>query len=293
MSKMKIHLIIPMLALMILSLAMSGCDREALKNEMTQVQQDLVNIEVAGAKVCAPKEYASAEAYLDFARGEYLDRNYIAVSDNLAESKKNIEAAKPFLANCVETVPPDTDGDGLLNDVDKCPDQPEDFDSFEDEDGCPDPDNDKDGILDPDDKCPLEPETINQVEDEDGCPDFQYVKVEGSEIVLNQKIHFETGSDVITPDSFGILDEIAAILSANPTWKIAIEGHTDNKGDATMNIKLSQSRSDSCRKYLVDKGIDGARMSTAGYGPTRPIAPNMTEAGMAMNRRVEFKIVEK
>ncbi|MFO0573129.1 MAG: OmpA family protein [Polyangia bacterium] len=65
----------------------------------------------------------------------------------------------------------DRDGDGIKDDVDKCPDDPEDFDDFEDEDGCPDPDNDRDGILDVDDKCPNEPETKNGFQDEDGCPD--------------------------------------------------------------------------------------------------------------------------
>ncbi|MEM9195646.1 MAG: OmpA family protein [Myxococcota bacterium] len=66
---------------------------------------------------------------------------------------------------------PDTDGDGLLDDVDQCVQEPEDIDSFEDENGCPDPDNDNDGILDSADACPLEPETVNDVEDTDGCPD--------------------------------------------------------------------------------------------------------------------------
>jgi outer membrane protein OmpA-like peptidoglycan-associated protein len=65
----------------------------------------------------------------------------------------------------------DRDGDGIPDDVDKCPDEPEDFDDFEDEDGCPDPDNDHDGIPDVVDKCPNEPETYNGFEDEDGCPD--------------------------------------------------------------------------------------------------------------------------
>jgi OOP family OmpA-OmpF porin len=65
----------------------------------------------------------------------------------------------------------DRDHDGYKDDVDLCPDDPEDFDDFEDEDGCPDPDNDKDGILDVDDKCPNDPETRNGFKDEDGCPD--------------------------------------------------------------------------------------------------------------------------
>jgi OmpA-OmpF porin, OOP family len=65
----------------------------------------------------------------------------------------------------------DRDGDGLKDDVDKCPDNPEDFDDFQDADGCPDPDNDRDGILDVDDECPMQPETRNDFQDEDGCPD--------------------------------------------------------------------------------------------------------------------------
>ena len=65
----------------------------------------------------------------------------------------------------------DADGDGIPNDVDKCWNVPEDFDAFEDKDGCPDPDNDADGVADAYDKCPNEPETKNGFEDEDGCPD--------------------------------------------------------------------------------------------------------------------------
>lgn len=65
----------------------------------------------------------------------------------------------------------DRDGDGIKDDLDKCPDQPEDFDGFQDEDGCPEPDNDNDGILDKDDRCPNEPEDFDGDQDEDGCPE--------------------------------------------------------------------------------------------------------------------------
>ena len=77
----------------------------------------------------------------------------------------------PFLMEAVTEFERVFSSDGIPDDVDKCPDDPEDFDDFEDEDGCPDPDNDRDGILDKDDKCPNEPETKNGFEDEDGCPD--------------------------------------------------------------------------------------------------------------------------
>jgi outer membrane protein OmpA-like peptidoglycan-associated protein len=80
-------------------------------------------------------------------------------------------APRVFMGFIFEPSIGDRDGDGYKDDVDKCPDDPEDFDDFEDEDGCPDPDNDKDGILDVDDQCPNEPETKNGYKDEDGCPD--------------------------------------------------------------------------------------------------------------------------
>ena len=70
-----------------------------------------------------------------------------------------------------DTEPSDRDGDGIMDPDDECIDQPEDVDTFEDEDGCPDPDNDGDGILDTSDECPMIPETVNEFEDADGCPD--------------------------------------------------------------------------------------------------------------------------
>jgi outer membrane protein OmpA-like peptidoglycan-associated protein len=80
-------------------------------------------------------------------------------------------AGRLFVGFIFEPSIGDRDRDGYKDDVDQCPDDPEDFDDFEDEDGCPDPDNDKDGILDVDDKCPNDPETVNGVKDDDGCPD--------------------------------------------------------------------------------------------------------------------------
>jgi hypothetical protein len=84
-----------------------------------------------------------------------------------------------------EATPGDRDGDGIADDVDKCPDDPEDFDGFEDEDGCPDPDNDRDGIPDVDDKCPNVPETFNGFEDQDGCPDSLVADRDGDGIPDN------------------------------------------------------------------------------------------------------------
>ena len=107
--------------------------------------------------------------------------------------------------------PGDTDGDGLLDPDDKCPTQPEDKDSFEDDDGCPDLDNDNDTILDVDDKCPLEPEDIDTFEDEDGCPDPDN---DGDEILdvddkcpLTPGVPVKQGCPFGDRDNDGMIDE--------------------------------------------------------------------------------------
>src|SRR5450432_1658851 len=104
----------------------------------------------------------------------YLARNSFFLAGGgwrLASNTAGAAAPRAFLGFIFEPNVGDRDGDGYKDDVDGCPDDPEDFDDFEDADGCPDPDNDKDGILDEDDKCPNDPETKNGFQDEDGCPD--------------------------------------------------------------------------------------------------------------------------
>jgi len=289
-----------MLTLATVMLALAGCDTAViLKTQIEQKKATLTEIEMQGAKICAPKEYAAAEAHLDFAQEEWNERDYIECQDHLVIVQQKIDSAKKWLTNCVEQLPPDKDGDGILDDVDKCPDEPEDKDAFEDEDGCPDPDNDKDGILDAADKCPNEAEVVNGSEDEDGCPDEQTtietdnIKVEGDEIKLKRMINFETGRSDIKPESFAILYDIAEVLKKQKNWKIRIEGHTDTQGSHATNMRLSQSRADSCKMFLVQQGVDPSRLMTVGYGPDKPIGSNATSEGRAMNRRTEFKITAK
>ncbi|HZS38745.1 MAG TPA: OmpA family protein [Polyangia bacterium] len=191
---------------------------------------------------------------------------------------------------------PDNDNDGIPDGFDNCPMEPEDLDGFQDEDGCPDPDNDHDGILDKDDKCPNEPETINGYQDEDGCPDKgppSKVKIENGQIVILEKIFFDTDKAKIKPKSFGILDQVAQVIKGHPEFKIRVEGHTDSQGNDAHNTKLSQERADSVRTYLIKKMIAPERLVSVGYGPSAPIADNKTKAGREANRRVEFHIVEE
>ncbi|MCA1664455.1 MAG: OmpA family protein, partial [Myxococcales bacterium] len=115
--------------------------------------------------VLAIKLYLAAKSYFEIGGGAGL------LPRSIAGGMTGSPEFRVFLGFIFEPSIGDRDGDGIKDDVDKCPDDPEDFDDFEDEDGCPDPDNDRDGIPDVVDKCPNEPETKNGFEDEDGCPD--------------------------------------------------------------------------------------------------------------------------
>jgi outer membrane protein OmpA-like peptidoglycan-associated protein len=191
---------------------------------------------------------------------------------------------------------PDNDGDGVPDNLDSCPNEPEDKDGFQDDDGCPDPDNDGDGIPDAKDKCPNEKETINGYKDDDGCPDQgkPQVVVTRDKIVILKNVFFATGRAKIRPVSYSLLNQVALILKAHPKIKgVRIEGHTDNRGNRAYNKKLSQSRAESVRTYLIGRGIAADRLYAMGYGPEKPIAENKSAKGRAKNRRVDFVILDR
>jgi outer membrane protein OmpA-like peptidoglycan-associated protein len=104
-------------------------------------------------------------------------------------------------------------------------------------------------------------------------------------------LQFEFNKDVIKPTSFPFLDEIVDILRQKE-WNLKLEGHTDNKGSADYNLKLSKARANSVKKYLEEKGIKPTRIEADGFGSTKPIADNSTEQGREKNRRVEFKVIK-
>jgi outer membrane protein OmpA-like peptidoglycan-associated protein len=181
----------------------------------------------------------------------------------------------------------DKDLDGIVDVNDKCPSEAEDKDSFEDEDGCPESDNDKDGIADAQDKCPGAAETFNKFEDEDGCPDKFEVKEIVKTMVL-KGVNFKTGSAELTSESYRVLDEIVPQLQASQEIQFEIAGHTDNRGNPTKNQMLSQARAQSVANYFISKGVDAKRLKVIGYGSSRPIGPNTSAEGRALNRRVEL-----
>lgn len=345
----------------------------------------------------------------------------------------------------------DSDGDGLVDKEDGCPQDAEDMDQFEDENGCPDLDNDQDGIVDASDGCPLEPEDEDAYDDEDGCPDFSSqvmvsvvdetgaplttaeVKVEGrsteiqgmagmlaslhdgvytitatapdyiggearievptpdggdvvltllpaarigtlevevfdpdgqvvrdatwviddragpapvdgiatlqtvegehlvvvrapgfgparvpvtvtkddrvravivlqpskvkvtrEQINIDETVYFESGKAVIKPESYPLLNEVAQILLDNPDiLLVRIEGHTDSRGAATSNQTLSETRAASVLRFLVEQGVAEERLTSVGFGESKPIDPREVAEAWAKNRRVDFFIVRR
>jgi len=205
---------------------------------------------------------------------------------------------------------PDTDKDGIFDDKDKCPDMP----GYPELDGCPYPDRDKDGVTDNKDRCPDEPGSTKNDgcpitdRDGDGVPDATDRCPDDPGTVSNQgcpgikedviakttsiakSIYFDLNSANLQKGSYAPLDELVHILKDNPSYKLAIESHTDNYGTNTYNQKLSDSRSSTVMKYLISKGIEASRLTAAGFGEEKPVATNNTKEGRSLNRRSELKL---
>jgi outer membrane protein OmpA-like peptidoglycan-associated protein len=154
-------------------------------------------------------------------------------------------------------------------------------------------DSDGDGIPDSVDRCPNEPETYNGFQDEDGCPDRGMVLIESDSIRILNRVQFENGSAALTADSKPVLDAIAEALAHHPEITLVdIQGHTDDRGDARANKLLSLARANAVRNALLARGVSPKRLVAQGFGGERPIESNLTAEGREWNRRVEFRIAQ-
>jgi OOP family OmpA-OmpF porin len=125
-------------------------------------------------------------------------------------------------------------------------------------------------------------------------PAAKRVEVKQDQIVIHEKIQFETNKAAIKPESSSLLEEITSVIKQNPQIKrLSIEGHTDSTGADKHNQKLSQQRAAAVQDYLVQHGVEPDRLSSRGWGKTKPIGDNSTATGREENRRVEFVIVEQ
>jgi outer membrane protein OmpA-like peptidoglycan-associated protein len=155
----------------------------------------------------------------------------------------------------------DSDGDGVYNGIDKCPDTPK-------------------GARVWDDGCPM---TEAQV---------QFID---TGLFSTTEIAFDTGKSTIKPQSEEVLGKIGAFLVAHPEIEVEVGGHTDSQGAEDKNQMLSEQRAQAVMGYLLEKNpdIERSQLSSKGYGESKPMASNDTAEGRAQNRRVEFKLLKK
>ncbi|MBF0187375.1 MAG: OmpA family protein [Magnetococcales bacterium] len=164
----------------------------------------------------------------------------------------------------------DSDEDGVFDHLDKCPGTPPQ--SMVDENGCR-MDDDNDGVYNHLDQCP---ET----------PNGATVNIKGCWVLAD--LYFDTNKATVRHIGIKTLNEVTAVLQANPRLRIEIQGHTDHVGTNIFNMDLSQRRAQTVRSYLIKRGIAAHRMQARGYGEEQPIADNATIKGRAMNRRVQL-----
>ena len=173
----------------------------------------------------------------------------------------------------------DSDGDGVPDEEDPCPDEK----GTKENRGCPD--NDGDSVIDKIDACPNSPGP----EDNQGCPVLTYEQQAVVDTAFTN-LEFEFGKAIITFDSYTHLDRLGVMLVNSPNMKLTIAGHTDNVGGDVNNMNLSEKRAKAVKSYLTARGITEASIIVLFYGENKPIAPNDTEEAREKNRRVELTI---
>ena len=195
-------------------------------------------------------------------------------------------SADPKQNGCPEL---DSDNDGILDKEDACPSVAGIRTNDPATNGCPDPDRDKDGVPNATDACPDEPGKPDPDPKRNGCPK---AFVQGTQIKILDQVKFKTNSaEILGKESDEVLQAVQAILTSHPEIKtVRVEGHTDNRGTAALNRKLSKDRAGSVVKWLTKNGVDASRLTSEGFGPDKPIDDNTTEQGRQNNRRVEFHI---
>lgn len=183
----------------------------------------------------------------------------------------------------------DSDKDGVPDGVDQCPLIAASLSPDPQRPGCPLPDRDDDSVPDVSDACPDVAGAPHPDPKKNGCPGM--VGVKGGQLLIVQPVYFATDEDVILAQSFPVLQSVADALVAKPEIRrLAVEGHTDDRGTSEHNQDLSDRRARSVRRFLEEHGVAAERLESRGFGTSKPLADNASAEGRASNRRVEFII---
>jgi OOP family OmpA-OmpF porin len=205
-----------------------------------------------------------------FARGDVRGFSFSDGTDNAI----TFSVGHMFNQHKEELPPADTDNDGVIDDLDQCPGTPAGV--AVDDKGCP-MDTDGDGVLDYMDQCPNS--STGAVVNESGC--------EKVTMSMSLTVEFPNDSDELGPvGSHPDFAAAVAFLSAHENVSATIEGHTDSRGEAAYNQVLSEKRAKAASDRLIERGVDASRISSIGYGESKPIADNDTAEGRQTNRRI-------
>lgn len=197
-------------------------------------------------------------------------------NDGVADKDDQCPTEKGTLNGC-----PDSDNDGVADKDDKC----KDVAGLARYGGCPIPDTDNDGVNNEADKCPNEAGAAAN----NGCPEIKEEIKQKIEFAA-KNIFFPFASDIILKKSFVSLNEVAKVLAENPSLKLNIAAHADNRGTPERNMMWSERRAKAVADYFISKGIAAERITYKGFGDTQPVGDNKTAAGRALNRRVEMNV---
>ncbi|MGI9332272.1 MAG: OmpA family protein [Gammaproteobacteria bacterium] len=251
---------------------------------------------VAGAVAGAAAGGASGEVaggVFGAAGGAVLGEVFCVVEGEAAELDSDGDGVPDSRDKCPDTpaaaygtvdadgCPKYSDGDDVPDYLDQCPGTPAGV--AVDDRGCP-TDSDGDGVPDEIDRCP-NTRAGSRVDDR-GCPQV------GETFAIVTNVNFEFDSAVLRADARPKIDDVISGLRASPSVNVAVVGHTDAVGSAAYNQSLSEQRAASVRTYMISNGIDASRLRARGEGESRPMVSNNTAAGRAVNRRVEFEVIE-
>jgi len=256
-----------------------------------------------------PKSFAKKNASGDVVfGGSAIAYDPETLNQIITAYQKSVEVAEA-------ATPEDADGDGIADKFDQCPNTPKGVKV--DAKGCP-LDSDGDGVPDHLDKCPgtqkntevdqwgcpagetprstgmgVDSDADGVPDSNDNCPNTpKGAKVDSRGCWTLENIQFDYNKSKVKKEYYPILDEAASVMKANPDLKIEIQGHTCDIGSQKFNLGLSERRANAVKKYFLKKGIPGFRMTTIGFGKTKPLVPNTDEEHRKKNRRVELKPIK-
>lgn len=321
----------PVLACALLLGGGGGCQAGLSARRLRQARAAVAEARDAGAYLCAPRELALAQAHVEFAETAEIHGDVERGRFHLGEAQLNAKAAHQLSSGsgCSERggagagsspALADRDGDGVVDQVDLCPDEPEDWDNYLDEDGCAEEETVAGTFSDGEGGSPCstsssDPKGRNsntacpdmggnvRLNDSDeicvsdyadgahaGCVNGRYAGIEMREnaVILSDPLQFVGREAVLDEPSRLRASALARWLQERPALTLEVQGHLDSRGDAKENLRLSALRAQAVRALLVLLGVDAARLTTRGYGETRPLESNRTSQGRALNRRIEF-----